>query len=192
MIHKGKRLFITGIPTSGKSFLAKEIAEKIGGVVVFMDDFREELSKDDKYKKWTNFYLDKDEKKYLTNTSDEQLWNNLVIQSEGLWPAFIAEINKYQEEIKPVIFECVNIMPHLAKKDFNFPLIVLTGSSFNETFERNKKEPRWGNTLELQELEAKVFWYVERNKYIDEANKYGYLVFENTNEALEYALKVLL
>lgn len=192
MTHKGKRLFITGIPTSGKSFLAKEIAEKIGGIVVFMDDFREELSKDDKYKKWTNFYLDKDEKEYLTNTSDEQLWNNLVIQSEGLWPAFIAEINKYQEEIKPVIFECVNIMPHLAKKDFNFPLIVLTGSSFNETFERNKKEPRWGNTLELQELEAKVFWYVERNKYIGEANKYGYSVFENTNEALEYALKLLI
>jgi nucleoside-triphosphatase THEP1 len=191
MIHKGKRLFITGIPTSGKSYLAKEIAEKVGGTAVFMDDFRKELSKDDKYRKWTDFYLNKNEKEYLTNTSDEQLWSNLVLQSEGLWPAFIAEINKYQEEIKPVIFECVNVMPHLAKKDFNFPLIVLTGSSFNETLERNKKNPRWGNTSELQELEAKVFWYVERDKYIDEANKYGYPVFENTNEALEYAIRSL-
>jgi predicted kinase len=40
MIHVGKRLFITGIPTSGKSYLAKILAEKVGGIAVIFDDFR--------------------------------------------------------------------------------------------------------------------------------------------------------
>ncbi|HUD01592.1 MAG TPA: hypothetical protein VMR37_04650, partial [Rhabdochlamydiaceae bacterium] len=33
----------------------------------------------------------------------------------------LEEINKYSDEERPVIFECVNILPHLAKRDLNFP-----------------------------------------------------------------------
>jgi len=191
MNHKGKRLFITGIPTSGKSYLAKRLADKVGGVCVLLDDLREGLATDENYKKWTNFYLDRDEKRYLTNTSPEEQWNNLVTQSEGLWPAFIDGIEKYSNEEKPVIFECVNILPHLAKKDLDFAGIVLIGSSFELTLERNLKDPRWGNTKELQELEAKTFFFVERPKYKSEAEKYEYPVFEKAEDAFEYCLRLL-
>ena len=65
----GKRIFITGIPTAGKSYLAEKLAEKVGGICVSIDDIREELVKDERYKKWVNFYLDQDEYDYYTNIS---------------------------------------------------------------------------------------------------------------------------
>lgn len=188
MNHAGKRLFITGIPTSGKSYLAKILAEKVGGIAVILDDFREGLSSDDQYKKWTNFYLDQDEKTYLSMTSSEKQWENLVAQSEGLWPAFLNEISKFKDESKPVIFECVNMVPHLVKRDLGFDGVVLIGSSFEETLTRNKKDPRWGNTSELQELEANTFFNVERPHYKEEALKYGYSTFERADDAVEHCL----
>lgn len=191
MKHAGKRLVITGIPTSGKSYLAKLLAEKVGGLAILLDDFREDLSVDDNYKKWTNFYLDQDEKTYLTTTSSENQWNNLVAQSEGLWPAFLNEISKFKDESKPVIFECVNLLPHLINKDLDFECIVLIGSTYEQTFERNKKEPRWGNTLELQELEAEYFFNVERPCYRKEALKFGYPIFERADDAVDYCINIL-
>lgn len=191
MNHSGKRLFITGIPTSGKSYLAKILAEKVGGIAVILDDFREELSSDDQYKKWTNFYLDQDEKTYLSTTSSEKQWANLVAQSEGLWPAFLKEISKFKDESRPVIFESVNMLPHLVKKDLSFDGVVLIGSSFEETLERNKRDPRWGNTPELQELEANTFFNIERPYYKEEALEHGYQTFERADDAVEYCLNIL-
>lgn len=190
--HKGKRLFITGIPTSGKSYLARQLAEKVGGIAVLFDDFRENLAENDQYKKWTNFYLDVDEKEYLTKTSPETQWENLVAQSEGLWSAFLEKIDEYADEEKPVIFECVNMLPHIAKKDLDFPGIVLIGKSYEEILQRNIQDPRWGETLELQELEAKTFFEIERPQYKAEAEKYGYAVFEDYDLAFQKAEDLIL
>ncbi len=191
MNHKGKRLCITGIPTAGKSYLAKLLAEKVGGIAIMLDDFREELSADDQYKKWTNFYLDQDEKTYLSTTSPKEQWGNLVAQSEGLWPAFLKEISKFENESRPIIFECVNMLPHLVKRDLSFDSVVLIGSSLEDTLKRNIKHPRWGDTLELQELEAKTFFNIERPYYKEEALKYGYPVFERADDAIEYCMNIL-
>lgn len=181
--HEGPRLFITGIPTSGKSYLAKKLAEAVGGIAVCLDDMRENIAKKSEYRKWADFYWDKDEEEYLTKTTPENQWENLVAQSEGLWPVFLGEIAKYGTETKPVIFECVNLLPHLAKRDLDFPGLVLIGRSFEETLERNKQNPRWGKTDHLQELEAKTFFYIERPRYKSEAEKYNYPVFESADEA---------
>ena len=189
--HLGKRLFITGIPTSGKSYLARKLASRTNGVFVELDDFRESLSKEEKYNKWTQFYLDQNEEEYYTKTSPEEQWNNLVAQSEGLWPAFLEHIESYSNESRPVIFECVNMLPHIVKNAVDFPGVVLIGSSYEEVFERNMKDPRWGKTPYLQELEAKSFFYIERPRYKDEAEKYGYPVFESADEAFEPVLKLL-
>lgn len=186
-----KRIFITGIPTAGKSYLAKKLAEKVGGIVVSIDDLREELVKDERYKKWVNFYLDQDEYTYYTNTTHNEQWANLVKQSEGLWPGVLAKIKKYDDEKRPIIFEGVNILPHLAHRDLQVPGIAIIGRSFEETLERNKKEPRWGATLELQKLEADAFFNGERPHYKEEAKKYGYPVFETPNEAWELSLAIL-
>jgi hypothetical protein len=186
-----KRLFITGIPTSGKSYLAEKLAHATDGIAVLLDDLRDAPTNDPCYKKWINFYFNQDEETYLTKTGPDQMWQNLVAQSEALWPIFIEKIKEYEREKRPVIFECVNLLPHLAKRDIAFPGICLLGSSYEETLARNKKDPRWGRSDYLQELEAKTFFYIERPRYKSEAEKYGYPVFESSDKALEYALKVL-
>jgi len=186
---KPKHIFITGIPTSGKSYLAKKLAERIGAKVVHLDDLRESLSINETYKKWTNFYLNQDEESYLTKTTLEKKWQDLVDQSEGLWPVFKEEIGKYQNETRLVIFECVNLLPHIIKTNSNHIAVVLIGKNLEELLERNKQNPRWGNTEKLQELEARDFFEVERPKYKAEAEKYGYLVFESADEAFDYLVK---
>jgi len=188
-----RQLFITGIPASGKSYLAKKLAEKTGGVVVLLDELREELAKKNEvYKKWTNFYWDKDEAIYYQNTPPDQLWGDLVRQSEGLWPGFMERIDSYRNETRPVIFECVNILPHLARRDIKFPGVCLIGKSYEEILSRNKKDPRWGKTQELQEMEAREFFFVERPRYQAEAEKYGYAVFLGADDAFDAAYNLLM
>ncbi len=113
------------------------------------------------------------------------------LQSEGLWLGFMEKIDSYKNEKRPVIFECVNIMPHLAKCDLGFPGIVLIGRSYEETLKRIQGYPRWGNTPHLQEMEAKCFFFTERPHYKEEAEKYGYPVFETAEEAFQPALDLL-
>lgn len=186
-----KQLFITGIPTAGKSYLAKKLAEEVGGICVSVDDMREELSRDERYKKWVNFYLDQDEKTYYTTTTYDEQWKNLVAQSEGFWPGILVGLAQYADEDKPVIFEGVNILPHLAHKDLQIPGIAIIGRSLEETLERNMREPRWGATEELQKLEADAFFNGERPHYKDGAEKYGYPVFETPDEAWATAIQIL-
>lgn len=188
MTNRGKRLFITGIPTSGKSYLARNLAEKIGGIAVFLDHYRDELVQDDRYRKWVNFYFDKDEERYFI----ERLGNDdLIDQSEALWPAFLGKIKSYEDESRPIIFECVNMLPYLTKRDLDFPGIVLLGSSYDEILKRNIEDPRWGKTLKLQELEARSFWEVERPFYKEQADKFGYPTFDSADQAFNFALKLI-
>ena len=185
-----KRIFITGIPTSGKSCLAKKLAEMVGGEVVSTDNMREEMSEDPKYKVWVDFYVSKNEKEYYAATSPEEQWKNLVDQSEALWPFILDRINSYDDN-KPIVFEGVNILPHLAKRDLQFNGVVLIGKSKEDVFNRVKKDHRWGNTEELWTLEANSFFEVERPRYKDEVIKNGYQYFEITEDALETCIKLL-
>ncbi len=186
-----KRVFITGIPTSGKSHLARKAAKKVGGIHIEIDKICGELGKDKKYKKWHRFYIEKDEKKYFESTPCEEQWNNLVRQSEGLGPGILEKIKPYENETRPIIFEGVNILPHLAKQDLNFSGVVIIGKSFEDIFERNKKAPRWGNTEELQRMEAEAFFNCEHPYYKTEGLKYGFKVFETSDKAEAEVLKIL-
>jgi len=186
-----RQLFITGIPTAGKSYLGKKLAKEVGGICISVDDMREKLAKDERYKKWVNYYLAQDEYAYYTTTNYDEQWKNLVAQSEGFWPGILAELAQYADEIRPVIFEGVNILPHLAKHDLKIPGIAIIGRSFEETLERNMKDPRWGVSEELQKLEANAFFYGERPHYIEESQKYGYPVFETADEAWVTAIQIL-
>ncbi|MES2953087.1 MAG: hypothetical protein V4674_00820 [Patescibacteria group bacterium] len=187
-----KRLCITGIPTGGKSYLARKLAAATGGVAVHLDDLREELSKDPAYRLWTQFFWEKDEAQYYAETSEEEQWNDLVRQSEGFWPAFLAKIRSYENEPRPVIFESVNLLPHLVRQDLDMPMVVLVGRSFEEVFLRNKKDPRWGTTEELQRIEAKGFFEDDRPRYEAEAERFGLKTFETADEAFDYSLSLLI
>lgn len=186
-----KRLFITGIPTAGKSYLAKRLAKEVDGICVSVDDMRKELSQDERYKHWVNYYLDQDEKTYYTNTNYDEQRQNLVAQSEGFWPGVLVRFAHYSDLEKPVIFEGVNILPHLAYRDLKIPGIVLIGRSLEEILERNKQVPRWGATEELQKLQADSFFNGERPRYKDQSEQYGYPVFETADDAWTTALQIL-
>lgn len=184
-------VFISGIPASGKSFLAKKIAKKTNSFHLDIDTLRNEMAKYTKLEPWVSFYWNKDERKYLTETSCEEKWSNLVKQSEAFWPFILKKIEDIKVTHSSAIFEAVNILPHLASRDLDFPGVFLLGESFDQIFERIKMSPRWGNTKELQKLEAETFFNCERDSYIKESEKYGFKTFANSKDAGEELLKLL-
>jgi adenylate kinase len=178
-----KKVFITGIPTSGKSYVAKRVAETLGGIHVPIDDIQGKIASNPQFEPWVNFYFNKDEEKYYTETTPEERWGNLVRQSEGLWPAILLKVEEYEKNSVPIIIEGVNLLPNLVYRDLRIPGIVLAVESFEDVLERNKRDPRWGKTEALQKLEAEEFFYSQQPHYIQEAEKYGYNVFKNNDEA---------
>ena len=184
-------IFIGGIPASGKSYLAKKISDETGAFVLDLDTVREEMSKDSKLEYWVNFFFKQDEEKYLIETSCEEHWQNLVKQSEAFWPTILSKVKEVMQSHKSAIFEGVNILPHLAAKDLQFPGIILVGNSLEDIFERNKKEPRWGKTEELQRKEAEAFYYCKGPKYEREAKKYGFETFTDQKLAEKKLLEYL-
>ena len=178
-----KYAFISGIPASGKSYLAAKVAKEVDALHIEIDDLREEMRNDMELRKWVDFFWNQDEIEYWKNTGCNQQWENLKKQSEAFFPAILKRVREVQESGKPAIFEGVNILPHLAAGILQFSGIVLIGDSFEDIFERNKKEPRWGKTEELQRKEAEAFYNCERPKYTVEAEKYGYQAFSDIREA---------
>lgn len=163
-----KNVFISGIPTAGKSYLADKIA-KITGVVHFdIDDLREEMRNDTKYKKWIDFFADQNEKKYWEEHSHEEHWENLKQQSEGIWPFLKEKINNAIESGQILIFEGVNLLPHLVK-EIGIDGIYLLGESEETVLERNRKDPRWGKTEELIKKQSEHFFQCERPIYKKES-----------------------
>lgn len=186
-----KYVFIGGIPASGKSFLAGKVAKATGALHVSIDGLREEMSKNPELEPWVNLYWKLDEEQYYNTTPCEEQWNNLVKQSEAFWPSILKKVKDVQKSGQFAIFEGVNILPHLAAKDFDFPGIFLLGSSFGEIFERNKRAPRWGNTVSLQKKEAEAFFNCERPNYLKEAKRCGYKTFTDSPEAERELLDLL-
>lgn len=184
-------VFISGIPASGKSYLANKIAKITGAQHIKIDDWREEIRKSSELEKWVDFFWNQDEKEYWKTTSCDQQWENLRKQSEAFWPIFLQKIKEIQGSGKDAIFEGVNILPHLAHRDLDFGGIFLLGESFEIILERNKKDPRWGETNELQTLEAEAFWNCERPKYKHEAEKYGFKTFSDPLLAEKALLEIL-
>lgn len=184
-------IFIGGVPASGKTYLAKKVAEQTGAFHFDLDTLRKEMTNNPKLKYWVDFFFNLDEEKYLKETSCEKHWENLVKQSEAFWPTILKKVNEIKKSHESAIFEGVNILPHLAKKTFDFPGIFLLGESFNQILERNKKNPRWGRTEELQEKESELFFNCDRQKYKEEAEKYRYKTFDNFIAAEQEMLKLL-
>lgn len=185
--------FIGGIPASGKSTLAKSICEKIGSLHVEVDDLRERAKEDPSLEKWVDFFWDLNEKDYLSSISPADHWENLKKQSENIWPYILREIKNVQASEQSAIFEGVSILPHLAKKDLSFSGIFLLGESFEEILKRNILEPRWaaGEDEELLRKEAVMFYDWERPIYKTEAEKYGFKVFNSSQEAESALLELM-
>ncbi|MDP1629613.1 MAG: hypothetical protein Q8L57_03265, partial [bacterium] len=75
-----KYAFISGIPASGKSYLAGKVAKSTGALHFEIDDWREKFRKD-KNADWVDFFWNKNEAEYWRDTSCKEHWNNVVKQS---------------------------------------------------------------------------------------------------------------
>lgn len=67
-------VFITGIPTSGKTYLAKKVVSMFGMDHVKTDDMREEMVKDPLLEPWVHFFWNKDEVEYFQTFSYAEQW----------------------------------------------------------------------------------------------------------------------
>jgi shikimate kinase len=143
-------VFIGGTPNAGKSTLAKKLAEKFDMKHVDLDLIREQIWQNEKLRYWCDFFEEKDEEQYWKETTSEQHWENIRKQSEAFWPVFLEKITTEMAE-GPLIFEAVNVLPHLAKEQ-NFKGIYLIAASEEQLYERNKIRPRWGETDELWKI----------------------------------------
>jgi len=190
MQNDGLKLWISGIPTAGKTYLAQRLATETGGVHVHLDDERIEFEKDPALGKWVRLYRNKDENVYFRDVSPEKRWQDLVDQSEALWLHLLHKIHTFDAHDQPVIFESVNLLPHLAARDLAFPGIVILGNSKETVQSRLKENPRWGTTEDLQRLEADDFYDNQRKKYFAEAEHYGAKTFNTADEAYPYALQI--
>lgn len=183
-------VFITGIPTAGKSYLADKIAKSLGITHVKMDAIRDEMVKDPTLEPWVNFFWHKNEAEYYPATPSEEQWQNIVNQSEAFWPTTKKKIEETLASGTPAIFEGVNLLPHLMR-ELTIKGVVILGNSEQETFERIKADPRWGNTDELQRLEAHAFFTIERPCYVAEAKKYGYPAFSDVSQAESELIRLI-
>ncbi len=188
-----RRLFITGNPTAGKSTLAKRLAEVAGATVFHCDRVRDEIGKDDRYRPLVNFYLDQDEQTYIDSTTPDERWAHLVAQSEGMWPPTKEWIDaKSRDAAAPLVFESVNLLPHLIARDFpGEPICAVVSGSLDDVLARLAADPRWGSTPELQALEAEHFFNVEAPRYRALAEAHGWPVFTSADEALPWCLSHL-
>lgn len=182
-------VFITGISTAGKSTLAGKLAAEFGIRHVNNDHLRGEMVKDPALEPWANFYHNKNEAAYYATTSFDQCWQDLVLQSEAIWPTMKRKMKEIAAVNQAVIFEGVNLLPHLMN-ELPFKGIVMLGSSKQEIFERLKNEPRWGSTEELQRLEA-VETFDQVRRYLVEAEKYCYPTFGEPHAAEDELRKLI-
>lgn len=176
-------IFITGIPTVGKSTLAKKLAAEFGMEIFCTDVAHKEWRDDPELVAWLDFFRNQNETLYWQNTSADQDWKNLVQQSHALWPRIKAPIERALVSKTPTIFEGVNLLPSLVKKDFpQIPGIVLINTNPDTFFARNRQHPRWGRTETLQRQEANAFALEQSPRYAKEGQAAGYWIFEESDE----------
>jgi 2-phosphoglycerate kinase len=183
-------VFVGGTPAAGKSFTVKKFIRNTGLDIYHSstDDLREGMKKDPDLEKWANLFWNMNEMDYWKNSSFEENSELLIKQSEAFFPVILKHVSEIKLRHKNAIFEGVNLLPHLVKKHFDFPGFFLTSENFDKILQRIKESPRWGETEELQKLEAKYFIEYDARFIKEEADKYGYKVF-NDSDQVEKKLK---
>ena len=177
--------FIGGTPAAGKSYVAKKFVKESGinVLVVSTDDFRVEMAKNPDLEKWVNLFWKLDEQNYWETTSYEKDSQLLMEQSEAFFPTILEKLEGLKKQNENLIIEGVNLLPHLVGK-LGLPGFFLISEDYEAIFERLKSDPRWGQTDELQTLEAKFFIEYDARFIKEQAAKYDYKVFDNYIDAL--------
>lgn len=176
--------FIGGTPAAGKTHITEQFIKKSGLPIeyVSIDALRRHFAKDPKLDYWVKFFSNKDAVKYWDKITQEEHLQNLIKQSEAFWPGIMKKVEEVKKKHEHAIFEGVNLLPHLTHKDFDFPGLFLIDENIDTMFDKLHNEPRWGETVELQKLEAKFFVEWEAKYIKEESKKHNYKVFTNSKD----------
>ncbi len=179
-------LFIGGNPVSGKTTLAREIANDTGGTLLNLDRFRSEMREEESLRYWTDFFLNQAEWAYWQDHTFEQHWDNMKRRAEAYWPFLRQKIQKAIDESPSVIVEAGTLMPaQLATLGFSGVYLICTDQE--TIYQRLRKTPCWGTCSSLQRMEAAM--YAQEGEMLrSEAAEYGFPVFEDSKEALDALL----
>lgn len=185
-------VFIGGTSAAGKTYTAKEFVKKSGLPIhiVSIDDLRKDFAKDPKLKYWVDILWNQNEEEYWKTITYEKDIQNLIDQSQAFWPSILEILENTKKKYKHAIFEAINIQPHLAKKDFDFPGFFLVNEDYQTLLERFKKDPRWGKSEDLQRIEVEFLLKHDVPFIKKEAKKYGYKVFNNSEDAIKELRKI--
>lgn len=165
---KSKILFICGPSCSGKTTLAKKLANKYGVPHIELD----RVIAQSPAKQWIEYYI-KDES-YFSTVSPDEHWNNIIAQSEKYWNTLRVEIRKLNG---PAIIEATQLLPRYIKElkeVMDIDGVCLLPGSLSETVRRNKLKFRNGmsdKSEELKEQEANLIYNVEMPRYRGEAKR---------------------
>lgn len=187
-----KYVFIGGIPTAGKSFLAKKIADETGAIHVEIDLLREKMAKDPKLKPWVNWYTDQDEEEYFKKIDNDLGWTHLKNQSEAYWATIEKKVSEIKKTGKKAVFEGYNLLPHLVSKNFDFTGIYLKAPKPEEILKRIEMKKRWGSGNKLHKMEVKFFIECFDHNFMKDAKRYGYKCFSNSIKAEKEIMNLLL
>lgn len=175
-------LFIGGNPVSGKTTLAREIITHTGGTLLNLDRFRSEMREEESLRYWTDFFLNQAEWAYWQDHTFAQHWDNMKRRAEAYWPFLRPKIQESIDESPSVIVEAGTLMP-IQLAELNFSGVYLIGTDQETIYRRLRDAPRWGTCSSLQRMEAAM--YAQEGEMLrSEAEKYGFPVFEDAQEAL--------
>lgn len=173
--------FIGGVPTAGKSHLAKEFISDSSLKIEYVkiDILKNNLRIDKELAKWVNFFRDQDENVYWEKTSCTEHMKNFVMQSEALWPHLLTQMNELMNTHEHIIFEGTSLIPKIMRKYTNLNGLYMVPKSLETIYIRLIAHSRWGKTNNLKRQEAKCF-FEGNSEYIKvEAKKYGYKIFND-------------
>lgn len=178
-------VFIGGTPAAGKSYLSNEFIKQNPGLNIYLLNIDELDFKTKKAVYWRNYYLSQNEYDYLSTVSYEKYIKDQIDRAESYLPEVIEIFNSLKNTHENILIEGIYLHPHLVKKAFNFPGFYLIQENRNILLKRLIETPRWSTTQQLQEMEAEKIIAYDIPYINKEAKKYGYKVFNNSQEAIE-------
>lgn len=182
-------LFIGGPPTSGKSYLAEKISQEMGTLHICTDKLRKKITfNDESFFVWKEFFISKPSE-YWDLVTGEEYVKDCRLQTEAFWPKLVEEIKQLQLEHVAVIFEGVDMLPDLVRRDLDLEGIYLVCKSEGESYLRNKE--RWGESDKLLQRESVLYATDEAMEIRRLAGEFGYKVFSNSQEAEAELLSLL-
>lgn len=165
-------LLIGGASGTGKSHLARQLAEYYKVPLTEIDDIRIALQQMAEREKHPNLFTFVDNKDFLNEFSEEEFVSKLLAVGEAIWPALDALIEKHVRCNERVIFEGDGIVPELlANRSQDYIKSIFLHDELESMQERMTNRNRYGTEHGKAEKQAAfAHAYSEVIKQQSEAN----------------------